>query len=186
MLDMTRAREVFEASQDFTVGIEEEFQILDPETRSLAHRFGELNAIAERVAEAMHESFPSAPMYTTVALPQSLPQRLRMADIRTSPLQHLPSIERRFRHYFMLYPFAVENFDTVHATLSADAAARMQRDGARIERDAEDVRFLARLPVRREGAEIGEIGPVMLDRRRGPMQLGVDAAVERDRAPRVK
>lgn len=66
---------------------------------------------AERVAEAMHESFPSAPMYTTVALPHSLPQRLRMADIRTSPLQHLPSIERRFRHYFMLYPFAVENFD---------------------------------------------------------------------------
>ena len=66
---------------------------------------------AERVAEAMHESFPSAPMYTPVALPQSLPQRLRMADIRTSPLQHLPSIERRFRHYFMLYPFAVENFD---------------------------------------------------------------------------
>ena len=47
MLDMTRAREVFEASQDFTVGLEEEFQILDPETRSLAHRFGELNAIAQ-------------------------------------------------------------------------------------------------------------------------------------------
>ena len=47
MLDMTRAREVFEASQDFTVGLEEEFQILDPGTRSLAHRFGELNAIAQ-------------------------------------------------------------------------------------------------------------------------------------------
>ena len=66
---------------------------------------------AERVAEAMHESFPSAPMYTTVALPQNLPHRLRTADIRTSPLQHLPAIERRFRHYFMLYPFAVEGFD---------------------------------------------------------------------------
>jgi glycosyltransferase involved in cell wall biosynthesis len=66
---------------------------------------------AERVAEAMHESFPSAPMYTTVALPQSLPERLRTADIRTSPLQHLPAMDRRFRHYFMLYPFAVENFD---------------------------------------------------------------------------
>ena len=26
-------------------------------------------------------------------------------------MQHLPSLERRFRHYFMLYPFAVENFD---------------------------------------------------------------------------
>ncbi|PYS80018.1 MAG: glycosyl transferase, partial [Acidobacteria bacterium] len=64
---------------------------------------------AERVAEAMHDSFPEAPMYTTVALLKSLPQRLRTADIRTSPLQRLPSMERRFRHYFMLYPFAVEN-----------------------------------------------------------------------------
>ena len=66
---------------------------------------------AERVAEAMHDSFPGAPMYTTVALLKSLPQRLRTADIRTSPLQRLPSMERRFRHYFMLYPFAVESFD---------------------------------------------------------------------------
>ena len=66
---------------------------------------------AERVAEAMHDSFPSAPIYTTVALPQSLPARLRAADIRTSALQKLPAIDRRFRHYFMLYPFAVENFD---------------------------------------------------------------------------
>src|SRR5438067_716338 len=66
---------------------------------------------AERVAEAMHDSFPRAPIYTTVALPQSLPSRLRAADIRTSPMQHLPGMDRKFRHYFMLYPFAVENFD---------------------------------------------------------------------------
>lgn len=66
---------------------------------------------AERVAEAMHDSFPSAPMYTTVALPQSLPHRLRAADIRTSLLQKLPALDRRFRHYFMLYPLAVEHFD---------------------------------------------------------------------------
>jgi glycosyltransferase involved in cell wall biosynthesis len=66
---------------------------------------------AERVAEAMHDSFPSAPMYTTVALPQSLPGRLRTADIRTSLMQRLPSLDRRFRHYFMLYPFAVEHFN---------------------------------------------------------------------------
>jgi glycosyltransferase involved in cell wall biosynthesis len=66
---------------------------------------------AERVAEAMHDSFPSAPMYTTVALPMGLPGSLRTADIRTSLLQKLPSLDRRFRHYFMLYPFAVENFD---------------------------------------------------------------------------
>lgn len=66
---------------------------------------------AERVAEAMHDSFPTAPIYTTVALPQGLPGRLRAADIRTSPMQHLPAMDRKFRHYFMLYPFAVEHFD---------------------------------------------------------------------------
>jgi glutamate---cysteine ligase / carboxylate-amine ligase len=46
MLDMARAREVFEASDDFTVGLEEEFAILDPDTRALAQRFAELAAAA--------------------------------------------------------------------------------------------------------------------------------------------
>ena len=66
---------------------------------------------AENVVEAMHDSFPSSPVYTTVALPRMLPDRLRAADIRTSALQRLPAMDRRFRHYFMLYPFAVEHFD---------------------------------------------------------------------------
>lgn len=47
MLDMARAREVFEASDDFTVGLEEEFQILDAGTLALAQRFGELAGAAQ-------------------------------------------------------------------------------------------------------------------------------------------
>jgi glycosyltransferase involved in cell wall biosynthesis len=66
---------------------------------------------AERVAIAMHDSFPSAPIYTTVALQHRLPKEMRAADIRTSPMQRLPGIEQRFRQYFMLYPFAIERFD---------------------------------------------------------------------------
>src|SRR5436305_1245392 len=57
MLDMARAQEVFDASDDFTVGIEEEFQILDPQTRALTQRYEELRDaaaadpdLAERVA----------------------------------------------------------------------------------------------------------------------------------------
>ncbi len=46
MLDMGSVREAFEASTDFTVGIEEEFAILDPGTLSLAHRFEELKDAA--------------------------------------------------------------------------------------------------------------------------------------------
>jgi glutamate---cysteine ligase / carboxylate-amine ligase len=49
MLDMARVHEAFEASTDFTVGIEEEFAILDPQTLSLDQRFEELRAAAQEV-----------------------------------------------------------------------------------------------------------------------------------------
>jgi glutamate---cysteine ligase / carboxylate-amine ligase len=41
------AREAFEASQDFTVAVEEEFAILHPETLGLVNRFEELQAAAQ-------------------------------------------------------------------------------------------------------------------------------------------
>ena len=44
---MARAREVFEASEDFTVGLEEEFGILDPASRELVPRFVALRDAAE-------------------------------------------------------------------------------------------------------------------------------------------
>jgi carboxylate-amine ligase len=47
MLDMKLAREAFDASTDFTTGIEEEFGILDPETRGLTQRFAELERAAQ-------------------------------------------------------------------------------------------------------------------------------------------
>ena len=43
-LDLDRTRELFEQSTDFTIGLEEEFALLDPETLELAHRFEELFA----------------------------------------------------------------------------------------------------------------------------------------------
>ncbi|MGK2932991.1 MAG: carboxylate-amine ligase [Solirubrobacterales bacterium] len=42
LLDLGAAREVFDASRDFTIGLEEEFAILDPETLDLADRFPDL------------------------------------------------------------------------------------------------------------------------------------------------
>ena len=43
-LDLDRARETFESSTDFTVGLEEEFAIVDPRTLELEHRFEEVHA----------------------------------------------------------------------------------------------------------------------------------------------
>jgi carboxylate-amine ligase len=46
--DSDKAREVFESSTDFTVGLEEELGLLDPETLSLVNRFEELYEAASR------------------------------------------------------------------------------------------------------------------------------------------
>jgi carboxylate-amine ligase len=45
-IDLRAAREAFEASTDLTVGIEEEYAILDPATLELADRFEDLEAAA--------------------------------------------------------------------------------------------------------------------------------------------
>ncbi len=46
LLEMDAVREVFDASQDFTIGIEEEFAILDPVSLDLVDRFPELYGAA--------------------------------------------------------------------------------------------------------------------------------------------
>jgi glutamate---cysteine ligase / carboxylate-amine ligase len=43
-LDLERARQTFDESKDFTVGIEEEFALVDPDSLELVHRYEELAA----------------------------------------------------------------------------------------------------------------------------------------------
>jgi carboxylate-amine ligase len=47
-LDLDEVRETFESATDFTVGIEEEFAILDPAVLDLEHRFEEMHAACLR------------------------------------------------------------------------------------------------------------------------------------------
>jgi carboxylate-amine ligase len=47
-LDLDGARERFEDSTDFTIGLEEEFAILDPATLELAHRYEDVKAECDR------------------------------------------------------------------------------------------------------------------------------------------
>ena len=46
-LDLDRVRETFEVSTDFTIGLEEEFMLLDPESLELVHRFEDLYALCQ-------------------------------------------------------------------------------------------------------------------------------------------
>ena len=53
-LDLDRVEQTFAAATDMTVGVEEEFSILDPRTLDLEPRFEELRAAAEN-EEVLHE-----------------------------------------------------------------------------------------------------------------------------------
>src|SRR5690348_16284748 len=53
--DRDQAREVFDSSTDFTVGLEEELGLLDPSTLSLVNRFEELYEAASR-DDLLHDS----------------------------------------------------------------------------------------------------------------------------------
>lgn len=66
---------------------------------------------AERVLEALHDLYPSAPVYTSIYDPAAMPSAYRTWDIRTSWMQRLPGWRRAFRAYFLLYPSAFESFD---------------------------------------------------------------------------
>ena len=68
-LDLDTARATFDASTDFTVGLEEEFGILDPETLELVPRFEDLRGaghpVAQRRARQLHP-VPGQPAHLAV------------------------------------------------------------------------------------------------------------------------
>jgi glycosyltransferase involved in cell wall biosynthesis len=67
------------------------------------------NGGAERVTEAIHQTLPEADLYTTLAVPERLSPYLRHLEPKTTWMQSLPAKARFYRHYFLLYPFAVES-----------------------------------------------------------------------------
>lgn len=66
---------------------------------------------AERVAEALTDALPGAALHTTLAAPAKLVPALRDQRIHTTWMQRLPDPGRLYRHYFLLYPFAIESVD---------------------------------------------------------------------------
>lgn len=90
---------------------------------------------AERVSEALHKAFPGAALYTTLSVPQRLSFYLQNADVRTTWMQRLPRKAQLFRHYFLLYPFAVESadlsaYDVVITSCFGFAKGVRKREGA--------------------------------------------------------
>ena len=90
----------------------------------------------EKALEALCDLLPDADLLTLVHVPGRVSPTIARHRIRTSLVQHLPLVDRLYRHYLPLFPFAIEQFDLDAADLvisSSHCAAKsvVPRPGAR-------------------------------------------------------
>jgi glycosyltransferase involved in cell wall biosynthesis len=74
--------------------------------------------------EVLVEVFPTAPVYTSIYSPETMPPAYRGWDIRTTWLDRLPAIHRHHQPYLPLYPLAfgglmLRSYDLVISNKSA-------------------------------------------------------------------
>jgi len=65
----------------------------------------------EKVLEVFCELFPHAHLYTLLHNKGSLSNTIESMDIRTSFIQKLPLIKKKYRHLLPIFPTAIERFD---------------------------------------------------------------------------
>ncbi len=65
----------------------------------------------EKVLEVFCELFPDAHLYTLLHNKGSLSDTIENMDIRTSFIQKLPLIKKKYRHLLPIFPTAIERFD---------------------------------------------------------------------------
>jgi hypothetical protein len=66
---------------------------------------------AEKVAEELFRLVPDASLFATVAFRNCLPPWMHDVKVQTSWMQSLPQIDKYYRLYFLLYPFAVSSLN---------------------------------------------------------------------------
>ena len=65
----------------------------------------------EKCLEVLIELFPDAPLYSLLHVTGTMSPLIESRKIHTSFIQRLPSIEKNYRRYLPLFPFAIESFD---------------------------------------------------------------------------
>jgi glycosyltransferase involved in cell wall biosynthesis len=90
---------------------------------------------AEIVAQELVRMFPSADLYSTVALPECMPADLKGVEVKTSWMQKLPRMREYYRLYFLLYPFGVSSLDLSRYSLVISSSSGYAK-GVRANRDA--------------------------------------------------
>jgi len=78
---------------------------------AIVHEWLTVMGGADRVVQIIHEIFPTAPVFSLVYNPDTMPAEFGRMHIRTSFVQKLPFARTHHRMYLPLYPLAVEQFD---------------------------------------------------------------------------
>jgi len=73
---------------------------------AIVHDFLNQYGGAERVVGYFVDIFPGAPVYTSIYFPDDTFDLFKNEDIITTFMQKIPGINKHFKKYFFLYPFA--------------------------------------------------------------------------------
>src|SRR5262245_59360773 len=65
----------------------------------------------EKVLLSLVRLFPDAPIFTLLHVRGSVAPEIESREIRTTFVQHLPDVDRRYRHYLPLFPAAAGGID---------------------------------------------------------------------------
>ena len=88
----------------------------------------------EKVLEALAALWPEAPIYTLLHVPGSLSEALEAHPIRTSYLDRVPGIRRRYRSFLPLFPSAVEDLDLTSYDLIVSLSPEAQHKAVELTR----------------------------------------------------
>jgi glycosyltransferase involved in cell wall biosynthesis len=88
----------------------------------------------EKVLELLCTRFPGAPLSTLLYVPGTVSDTISNRVIHTSPMQHLPWVRSRYRHYLPLFPLMAEltkvsDCDLVISSSHAVAKAMVKKNG---------------------------------------------------------
>ena len=102
---------------------------------AIVHEWLSVYGGSERVVEVFHELFPDAPIYTLVYNEQTMPDRFKDYDIRTTFVQKLPFAKTKYPNYLPLMPRAFEElnlieYDVVISSSTACAKGVITRSDA--------------------------------------------------------
>ena len=94
---------------------------------AIVHEWLSVYGGSERVTEIFHEIFPDAPIYCLVYDEDSMPDRFKGYDIRTTFIQKMPFAKKKYQNYLPMMPRAYEELNLIDYDLvisSSSACAK--------------------------------------------------------------